>query len=222
MLPWFVSLTCLTVASAPSPLEYTRRILEKTHTIVAGPGAHDEKLAELEHLLVDFLDTDAMGKASLGDHWSAFRPTQRQEFLRLFRTLFERTYVEKLLLFEQPKFGFDGEKVEDDRAQVDTRIITPNDEFSVKYKLRRAGQEWMATDIRIEDLSMTENFRNQMDRILAHSSPEVLLERMRKRYGKGRAGSGVGQAPAQPAKTGQPREESARSGPIKRPKESSS
>ena len=176
------------VASAASPLEYTRSTLEQTRAIVAGVQTHNEKLAALSAVLKNFLDTDSMGKAALDKRWGSFAPAQQTEFLSLFRELFQRTYVQKLLLFEKPDFAYVGEQMLDGQARVDTKIITPRDEFAVTYQLRPEGDHWLATDIKIEELSLTMNFRRQLDRLLSKSSVEEVLGRMRRKYGPGGKG----------------------------------
>jgi phospholipid transport system substrate-binding protein len=175
---------------AADPLEYTRSTLEQARAIVDSDRTHNDKLAALSALLKTFLDTDSMGQAALDKHWSQFSPAQQKEFLTLFRELFQRTYVQKLLLFEKPDFGYVGEeRLDGGMARVDTKIITPRDEFAVTYQLREQGGRWLATDIRIEDLSLTANFRRQLDRLLTKSSVEDVLGRMRKKYGPaGRGG----------------------------------
>lgn len=196
------TLTCLTLLAAglaaarpaiadDGPLAQTRTTLEQTRVIIDRDTSHDQKLAELAALLAGFLDTDTMGKAALDKHWSAFTAPQQREFLNLFRELFQRTYVQKLLLFERPDFGFIGEELQGpDAARVDTKIITPRDDFAVTYRMRRQGTRWLATDIQIEDLSLTTNFRRQMDRLLSTGSPNDLLDRMRRKYGPGGKGDG--------------------------------
>ena len=175
-------------AGAETPMEHTRATLEETRTVVDSNRTHNEKLKVLSELLKTFLDTDSMGRAALDKNWARFTPAQQQEFLTLFRELFQRTYVQKLLLFERPDFAYVGERRLDGMARVDTKIVTPRDEFAVTYEMRLAGTRWLATDIKIEDLSLTANFRRQLDRLLAKSSTEDLLSRMRKKYGPGGRG----------------------------------
>ncbi len=166
-----------------SALDYTRDTLERARAIVNGDHPHNQKLAELEAVLKDFLDTDSMGRTALGDHWTQFSPAQQREFLSLFRTLFQRTYLQKLLFFEKPVFDYSGETPADGFTRVDTKIVTPKDEFLVIYRMRAAGARWLATDIQVEDLSLTANFRQQLDRQLTKGSIEALLESMRKKFG---------------------------------------
>jgi phospholipid transport system substrate-binding protein len=171
-----------------TPLEQTKTTLEATRVIVSTEKSHNDKLRELSDLLRTFLDAETMGRAAVDKHWSKFSPAQQKEFLTLFRELFQRTYVQKLLLFEKPDFEYVGETVTGDTAQVDTKILTTRDAFAVTYAMRRHGETWMAADIKIEDLSLTTNFRRQLDRLLTNSSVEQVLDRMRRKYGPGGKG----------------------------------
>ncbi len=184
----FLFFCAVPTAFASTPLEYTKKTLEAARVIVGSTRPHNDKLKALSDLLKTFLDTDAMAKQALDQHWSKFSAAQQKEFLALFRELFQRTYVQKLLLFENPDFGYVGEERVEGGARVVTKIITPRDEFAVIYQVRPNGEQWLATDIRIEDLSLTMNFRRQLDRLLSKSTPEEVLDRMRKKYGPGGAG----------------------------------
>ena len=170
-------------AAAMTPLDYSRTTLEQARAIVANSQTHDEKLAALSILFGKFLDTDVMGREALGQHWSSFTPAQQTEFLALFRELLERTYVQKLLLFENPKFVYAGEQPNGAGAIVDTKIVTPRDEFDVRYQLRPAGATWMATGITVEDVSLTANLGSQLNDLLSRMSVDDLLTLLRRKYG---------------------------------------
>ncbi len=172
---------------APSALAYTKATLEQTRVIIDSDRTHDQQLSALHDLLRSFLDTDTMGRTALDKHAGKFSPIQLKEFLTLFRELFQRTYVQKLLLFDRPDFEYVGEeKVQgkpNDYVRVDTLIVTPRDEFAVAYQFHIVSERWQAYDIQIEDLSLTTNFRRQLDNLLSKSSVETVLGRMRRKYG---------------------------------------
>lgn len=176
-------LTLAAPAHAATPLNYTRTILEQARTIVAGSQSHNDKLAALSVLFGTFLDSDAMGREALGQHWSSFTPAQQKEFLALFRELLERTYVQKLLLFENPNFVYAGQQSTGYGAIVDTRIVTARDQFDVKYRLIPSGDNWQATAITVEDVSLTANLGSQLNDLLSRMSVDDLLKLMRRKYG---------------------------------------
>ena len=175
---------CLTATAwAASPLEYTRATLEQARAIVSGDQNHNDKLAALSVLFTQFLDTDSMGRTALGEHWSSFTPPQQKEFLVLFRKLFQRTYVQELLLFEKPNFVYVGETRLHGEASVNTKIVTPRDDFTVVYQLRPEGESWLVTRITVEDVSLTANLGSQLDHLLSRDSVQDVLDLMQRKYG---------------------------------------
>jgi len=170
-------------AQAVTPLDYTRTTLEQARTIVASSQANSEKLAALSVLFGKFLDTDEMGREALGQHWSSLTPAQQTEFLALFHELLERTYVQKLLLFENPDFVYVGEQRSGADAVVDTKIVTSRDQFDIRYQLRPDGGAWMATTITVEDVSLTANLGSQLNDMLSRMSVDDVLSVMRRKYG---------------------------------------
>jgi phospholipid transport system substrate-binding protein len=176
-------------AWAVGPLEYTRATLEQARVIVSSDQTHNDKLAALSVLFTKFLDTDTMGRAALGQHWSSFTPQQQKEFLVLFRKLLQRTYVQELLLFDKPNFVYVGETRLHGEASVNTKIVTPRDDFNVVYQLRPEGEVWLVTRITVEDVSLTANLGSQLDHLLSRDSAEDVLNLMQRKYGSNGGGA---------------------------------
>ncbi len=168
-------------SAADGPLAVTRGALERSNAIVRGSGDRKQKLLALQDLLRDFLDTEALARLAAGKHLEGRSPEETAEFVQLFRELFIRTYVQRLLLFDAPDFAYGEERVTGDTATVGTEIVTPRDRFAVDYVLRRVPSGWRATDILVEQVSLAQNFRAQFDSALAKDSFDGLLERLRKK-----------------------------------------
>jgi phospholipid transport system substrate-binding protein len=177
---WFL---LVAPAKAATPLDYTRMILQQARSIVTSNQTHNHKLAPLSVLFGKFLDTDEMEREALGQHWSSLTPVQQKEFLGLFRQLLQRTYVGTLLLFQNPGFIYAGQQLTADGAIVDTKIVTPRDQFDVTYTLTPAGDHWLATAITVEGVNLTENLSNQFNHLLTRMSVDDMLALMRRKYG---------------------------------------
>jgi len=182
-----VSVAVLVQPAAPAaalddgPMAAARRVLERSHDIVVGPGDRKQKLVALNELLRSFLDTDALSRQAMGTHLDGRAQAEVAEFLRLFRELFVRTYVQRLLLFESPDFAYGAETISGRDATVGTEIVTPRDRFTVDYRLQKSPAGWRATDILVEGVSIARNFRAQFDAALAKDSFQGVLERLRKK-----------------------------------------
>jgi len=167
------------VRAIEAPLAQTRGVLERSNTIVRGPGDRKEKLTALSELLRTFLDTDALARLAADKHLQGRSEADVREFLTLFHEFFVRTYTQRLLLFDAPNFAYGAETVTGDTARVATEVITPGDRFAVDYTLRRTPDGWRATDIEVEGVSLAKNFRAQFDAAVAKDSFQGLLERLR-------------------------------------------
>lgn len=169
------------LAAPQGPMDLTKQVLARSHDIVTGPGTHRQKVETLNGMLRGFLDTDAMGRSAMGKRLDGRSEEQVKSFLAVFQELFLRTYVQRLLLFEVPDFGYKQERITGDAAVVETEIITPKDRFAVDYKMKRAANGWRANDILVEGASLGDNFRSQFDAALAKESFDSLMERLRKK-----------------------------------------
>src|SRR6185295_3876922 len=97
-------LVLVSAVSTMSPLQTVKKTLDDALAIVDRSGTRDEKLIALDQLFGTFLDSDEMCETALGTHREKLSAEQMKEMKKLFRVLFERTYVQKLLLFERPNF----------------------------------------------------------------------------------------------------------------------
>jgi len=62
---------------------------------------------------------------------------------------------------------------------VRTRIVTAKDEYRVDYEMLEHDDHWLATDILVEDISLTQNYRAQFESLLRTHTFAELLDLMR-------------------------------------------
>jgi phospholipid transport system substrate-binding protein len=120
-----------------------------------------------------------MAKRSLGAEWRKLNPPQQDEFIRLFTDLLERAYVDQIEAYNDEKFVYVKETVDQDYAEVQSRIVTPKTEYSLNYRVHLVGSEWKVYDVVVENISLVNNYRAQFGRVIANQSYEELVRRMR-------------------------------------------
>ncbi len=66
------------------------------------------------------------------------------------------------------------------RVRVMTKTVSPSDnkEIPIEYSLLKSGETWKLYDVRIEGMSLVQNYRTQFQEILAKSAPAELIERV--------------------------------------------
>jgi len=167
------------VAAPAGAVDAVRDTLGKARAVVLTDDTHEQKLEALHELARHLMDTRAMGRRAIGPKLAEQSAAQQEEFLKLFDELIVRSYLQKLLFFRQPRFAFGKEEVGQDTVLVHTRILTDKDEFFVDYEMHQHDGAWVASDVVIENISLTKNYAQQFQELLRSRSFDDLLELMR-------------------------------------------
>jgi phospholipid transport system substrate-binding protein len=167
-------------AAAPSDaVAAVKKTLDAAIAIVQAGGTRDQNLAALRTVARDILDTRAMGRTAIGDALAAQPPDQQEAYFALFDQLIVRTYLQKLLLFRNPRFGYGEPRRAGDLVIVPTTIATSKDEYHVDYAMRERDGHWVATDVIVEEISLAQNYKDQFASLLRDRSFAELLDLLR-------------------------------------------
>jgi phospholipid transport system substrate-binding protein len=142
----------------------------------AAPGPASRAIVER------MFDWPAMAQASLATHWRARTPAERAQFTQLFTDLFTRAYLSRIHLVDAKTFQYLGDTMDGDKSLVKTKVFTKRGSaLDVDYQLARStpGPRWLVQDVRVEKISLVDNYRVQFDAIVAKSSYEDLVSRLR-------------------------------------------
>jgi len=166
-------------ATPEGAVTVVKKTLDAALVAARAGGSRDENLASLRAVARDILDTRAMGRRAMGDVLAAQPPEQQEAYLELFDELIVRAYLQKLLLFQDPHFDYGEPKGSGDVVIVRTKIVTAKDEYGVDYEMRERDGRWVATDVIVEGISLTDNYRSQFSSLLRDRSFQELLDLMR-------------------------------------------
>jgi len=184
----FVALLCIAIATpvkAGIPTDRIRQTADQVLVILQDPrlkseGSQKERREHLRQTISARFDFDEMAKRSLGPQWQRATPGEQQEFVMLFTDLLQSSYADQIEAYKGEKIVYSREKQDKDSAEVDTKVVKKNgEELSVNYKLHSANGDWKVYDVIIENISLVNNYRSQFNHVLAKSSINDLLNRMR-------------------------------------------
>lgn len=179
-----VGLVC-SVAWANTPAGLVRTTIKQATVILEDSSLQNqERLDKLEALLLPHVDAKEFARRCLGRHWRDIDEVQRKEFTELFIELIKKTYGGMLNRYPgQVRITYDDERVEDNYAEVATRIFAPIREapFDVRYRMHQTNERWLIYDVVLENVSMVRNYRNQFNRILNKHSFADLIARLKQK-----------------------------------------
>ncbi len=183
LLLW--SAAAVTPVQAGTPSDQMRGVIEKVLAILKdpnlkSPAKRSERLEQLRQVIYTRFDFAEMAKRSLGAQWQRRTPEEQREFVKLFTDLLENAYFDNIESYDGEKVVISGEKQDQDFAEVNSKIATKKgEEIAVNYKLQQTGGDWKVYDVVIENISLVNNYRSQFNRVIAQSSFDDLLRRMR-------------------------------------------
>jgi phospholipid transport system substrate-binding protein len=139
-----------------------------------------ERRAAIRKIANDIFDFTEISQRSLGRHWPARTPAEREEFVRLFGDLLEQSYISKIESYSDEKIRFTVEVIDGDQAVVKTRIVTrQGTEIPVDYRTFLKGGRWRAYDVNIEGVSLVGNYRTQFNTVILRAGYPDLVAKLR-------------------------------------------
>jgi phospholipid transport system substrate-binding protein len=169
------------------PGDQVRQTVDKLVAILKDPRLKqadnkNERREALKKLIYQRFDFTEMARRSLGPEWRRHSPEEQKEFVKIFTDLLERAYLEQIESYNDQKVRYVNEHEEHNHAQVDTKIVdSKGQEFSVNYRLHNENGDWKIYDVVIEDISLVNNYRAQFNRVLASSSYQELVRRLKQK-----------------------------------------
>jgi phospholipid transport system substrate-binding protein len=172
-------------AAAGQPSDQLKAQIDRVLKVLEDPELKKEAkvkdrrraVRKIANEIFDFAET---ARRSLGRHWHARTPAERDEFVQLFSDLLERSYISRVELYGGEKIQYLGDSFEGDQAKVQTKLLTKSgSEIPIEYRMHRKSERWLVYDVSIEGVSLIANYRTQFNKIIQTSSYQELVKKMK-------------------------------------------
>ena len=142
-----------------------------------------ERRKRIRVVINQIFDFTEISQRSLGRHWQARTPAEREQFTALFGDLLENSYITKIESYSGEKIQYPGDVIEGDLAVVKTRIVTKQaTEIPIDYRMFLNGGRWAVYDVSIEGISLIGNYRTQFNAVIQRSGfPDLVAKLTAKR-----------------------------------------
>ena len=178
-------------AWAGPPTDHLRGRIDRVLQVLEDPALKKdlktaERRATLRRIAEELFDFTEISQRSLGRHWQARTPSERQEFVALFADLLERTYVSKIEGYSGVQVVYAGETLDGDLATVRTRIVTKQGtEIPVDYRMFQRDGGWRVFDVNIEGVSLVGNYRSQFNTLILRSGYQDVVTKLKTKQDEG-------------------------------------
>ena len=175
-----------------SPLARVRTTVDAVLAVLGEPGLdRDQRWERIAEAIGEHFDFQSMSQSVLASSWQRASAVERRQFTEYFSQYIEVTFRSRIESYAGQGIEYLGERTADDRAVVDTVIVSGDVRTPVTYRLRRADTgtragQWLAYDVVIEGVSLVANYRNTFAAIVKSEGMEGLLADVRRRIEKHR------------------------------------
>jgi phospholipid transport system substrate-binding protein len=175
-----------------SRIDRVLKILEDPE--LRGEGRMADRRAAIRRIADQTFDFREISQRSLARHWHARTSAERDEFVRLFADLLERSYIVQIETYSGgEKIQYLGESIDGSLAVVRTKIVTKQGtDVPVDYRQHLVADRWLVYDVSIEGISLVSNYRSQFDRVIRNASYAQLVEKLRTKQDEAREAEGAG------------------------------
>ncbi len=154
-----------------------------TAILSAATDAKDAR-DDVRDLARPLFDGHRAARRALGPEWDRRTEEERDEFVRTFRGVVENAYVQivqaRLPRGGPPAIRVIGEVVAEGAAIVRTQVPSrEGGDVQVDYVMGESEETWLVRDVVIDGVSLVDNYRAQIARVLRTSSYADLVARFR-------------------------------------------
>lgn len=134
----------------------------------------------IKKVILKNFDVESMAKQSLGPQWEAIGGTKQTEFKEVFQDLFLDSYTRLVLDFlKREKIDYTREEDGQARTIVKTVIQRASENIPVDYSLNPVGGKMLVKDVRIDGVSIVDNYQKSFARVIKQESYDGLIKKMR-------------------------------------------
>jgi phospholipid transport system substrate-binding protein len=180
----------LAVPAAAAAEEVVQRRVDQVWQLMANSGVDEVDQEDLLSVLDEGTDVSLLGQLVLGRYWRQANPSQRTEYLILFRRYMFQTFVQRLRQYVGSDLGAAGERFQIIASRpvgtrdvlVQSRVAPPSSQpLRVDWRLRERPGEPVIIDLIVEGISLLVTQRSEFAAVLERGGIDRLLGELQAR-----------------------------------------
>ena len=186
----FLTISGPSVALA-TPAEEARDVLksriDRVISLLMEPAftnnaTRDGQIDKINDVILEIFNFEEFSSRTIGKKWLAFTAQQKKDFIDAFASLLRSTYIEKLDKYDGESVNYTGSRTSKDgsKVEIQTTIASRGKQIPVAYQMLNKNT-WVVYDVRIEGMSLVENYRSQFAEIFnSGGTADDLIARVQK------------------------------------------
>ena len=152
-------------------------ITDKASNILSSEDTREEKIQKLIKIGENSVDIDGIGFYTLGKHRKILNDGQKDEFKKIFREYFLKSFSSRLVEYKEAKIVVISEDIKNDKYTiVKSKLLATSDrpEVSIDWRVyTKDPTKPLIRDLIIEGLSLARTQREEFNSIISNNGGDI-------------------------------------------------
>ena len=172
---FFLCLNTNSIANISS--NFINNITDSASSILSSENTREEKIQKLIKIGENSVDIDGIGFYTLGKHRKILNDGQKDEFKKIFREYFLKSFSSRLVEYKEAKIVVISEDIKNDKYTiVKSKLLATSDrpEVSIDWRVyTKDPTKPLIRDLIIEGLSLARTQREEFNSIITNNGGDV-------------------------------------------------
>ena len=172
---FFVNINSKT--SANISFDFIDNITEKASNILSSQDTKDVKIQELIKIGENSVDIDGIGFYTLGKHRKNLNDEQKDQFSRIFREYFLKSFSTRLIEYKEAKIVVISEDIKNEKYTiVKSKLLATSDrpEIAIDWRVyTKDPSKPLIRDLIIEGLSLARTQKEEFNSIIMNNDGDI-------------------------------------------------
>ena len=172
---FFLCLNTNSIANISS--NFINNITDSASSILSSENTREEKIQKLIKIGESSVDIDGIGFYTLGKHRKILNDGQKDEFKKIFREYFLKSFSSRLVEYKEAKIVVISEDIKNDKYTiVKSKLLATSDrpEVSIDWRVyTKDPAKPLIRDLIIEGLSLARTQREEFNSIITNNDGDI-------------------------------------------------
>ena len=177
------------IAKEASPRNTVEILLNSITNLKTGKPLTPEEVKEndiLSYRALALLNIREISRKALGKYWKKRSLTEQKVFIDLLSRMFiKEAFPNSGKFFSALKLIYGQTTINESKANVPLTVVHEKEgEINIDFHLQKYGDQWQVVDVDLDEISMRNNMRSQLYKVISKNNYQELVRRIKKKLTK--------------------------------------
>ena len=175
-------LTFQTESFATNPSDFVQSAVNRASEILKQNISKEEKMEKIELIAEEVVDIKGIAYYSLGSHRKSLSPEKKEEYFKVFKKYFLKSFSSRLAQYSDPKIKVDSQKKLNEKYTIVSSTLlatekTPEVKLDWRIVTKNIDKP-LIIDVVIEGVSLARVQREEFNSIIQNSNIDGLINNL--------------------------------------------